>query len=198
MKTKATIGNYTVLLKSNLAQAIKVLYNTRKVIYYPANRDYPKLSEALDIFKLNINSMEDKGARVAIAFNGNFIYKKLDTDKKNSLIHFLDFLLLIPPPKFSIRKGKNTAIINEITVPKLSSILDSVLNFKFPRYWIDKQKEYESISIAIMRIINESDNNQSLPEPLWKIEQNLKEKDIESIKFYTAQIKEWISMGLIL
>ena len=76
--------------------------------------------------------------------------------------------------------------------------LDSLLNFKFPRYWIDKQKEYESISIAIMRIINENSNNQSLPESLWKIEQNLKEKDIESIKFYIDKIKEWISMGLIL
>jgi len=198
MKAKASTQNYTALLKSNLAQAIKVLYNTRKVTYYPANRDYPKLMEALGIFKTNIINLEEKGARIAITFNGSFIYKKLDEDKKNSLISFLDFLLLIPPPKFSIRKSRNSAIINEITVPKLSSILHTLLNFKFPRYWIDKQGEYESITIAIMRIINENGSNPGISRAASKIEINVQEKNIESINFYKDKIKEWLSMGLIL
>ncbi len=198
MKDKPHISNYTALLKSNLAQAIKALYNTRKIVYYPANRDYPKLSEALGIFKANISNLEEKGAMIAITFNGSFIYKKLDTGRKNSLMDFLDFLLLIPPPKPSIIKGKNTAIINEITVPKLSSILYSLLNFKFPRYWVDKRGEYESIAIAIMRIISENGNSSGISESISKIEGNVEEKNIETINFYKDKIKEWVSMGLIL
>ena len=90
MKPKVSTSNYTALLKSNLAQAIKVLYNTRKTTYYPANRDYPKLNEALEIFKSNISDLETKGAMITMNFNGSFIYKKLDAARKDNLLNFLD------------------------------------------------------------------------------------------------------------
>ncbi|MCL4311005.1 MAG: hypothetical protein M1462_01055 [Candidatus Thermoplasmatota archaeon] len=198
MKPKASTSNYTALLKSNLAQAIKVLYNTRKTTYYPANREYPKLNEALEIFKSNISDLETKGAMITMNFNGSFIYKKLDAARKDNLLNFLDFLLIIPPPKFSIRKIKKNAIINEITVPRLSSILDSLLHFKFPRYWIDKQDEYESIAIAIMEIIEENAENMEVAESIWRINNNIPEKNYEAINNYKNKIKEWLSMGLIL
>jgi hypothetical protein len=131
-------------------------------------------------------------------FNGSFIYKKLDAARKDNLLNFLDFLLIIPPPKFSIRKIRKNAIINEITVPRLSSILDSLLHFKFPRYWIDKQDEYESIAIANHGNNRGERENMEVAESIWRINNNIPEKNYEAINNYKNKIKEWLSMGLIL
>jgi hypothetical protein len=199
MKKKSSSPNSTALLKSNIAQAIKVLYLTRKVTYYPANRDYPKLKEAYGIFSSNMMELRDKNALMAVNFNGGFIYKKLDNQKYESLIDFLDFLLIIPAPRFSLSKTKNSAVINEITVPKLSAILDSLLGFKFPGYWADKQDIYECVVMAIMEIIRENTDNANVSMSISNIKNNeLSNENSKCINDYKNKIILWMSMGLIL
>jgi hypothetical protein len=199
MKKRQSTENSSALLKSNIAQAIKILYISRKVIYYRANRDYPKLSEAYSIFVKNINGLVNSGALIAVKINSGFIYKKLDAKIATSLIEFMDFLLVLPPDRYSIAKSRDTAIINEVTVPKLSRILKSILKFKFPAYWIDKQSEYECITLAIMDIIRETTDNIKISNSIDEIKN--RSSDIEKISCinnYKNKIKEWLSMGLML
>ena len=199
MTKKHSTGNVSALLKSNIAQAIKTLYITRKVIYYRANRDYPKLNSAYSIFVENINNLVDTGALIAVKFNSGFIYKKLDKKLADSIIEFLDFLLIIPPDRYSIMKSRDTAIINEITVPKLSRILRTILQFKFPEYWIDKQPEYECIAMAIMDIVRETTDNIELSNSIDDIKNRSSDMErINCINNYKNKIKEWISMGFII
>jgi hypothetical protein len=198
MTKKQSTENASALLKSNIAQAIRTLYITRNVIYYRANRDYPKLSEAYSIFVENINNLVDRGALIAVKFNNGFIYKKLDKKLAGTIIEFLDFLLIIPPDRYSIIKGRGTTVINEITVPKLSRILKIILQFKFPGYWIDRQTEYECIAIAIMDIVRETTENINLSNSIEDIKNRSSDmEEIDCINNYKNKIKEWLSMGFI-
>ncbi|WMT51119.1 MAG: hypothetical protein RE471_09090 [Ferroplasma sp.] len=199
MTKKRPTENASALLKSNIAQAIKTLYINRKVIYYRANRDYPKLSGAYSIFVENINNLVGSGALITVKFNSGFIYKKLDRELADAIIGFLDFLLIIPPDRYSIMKSRDTAIINEITVPKLSRILKTILQFKFPGYWVDKQPEYECIAVAILDIIRETTENIEVSNSIDNIKN--RSRDIEKtncINSYKNKINKWISMGFII
>lgn len=49
-----------------------------------------------------------------------------------------------------------------------------------------------------MEIIEENAENMEVAESIWRINNNIPEKNYEAINNYKNKIKEWLSMGLIL
>ncbi len=194
-KTKREIDK-NLLLRANIAQAIEALYFNRKSFFYPGNRDYYKLEKTFEIIKKNLIELLDKKPDMLIFDGDKFKHELFNQDMANNVIDFLNFLLYLPPPRLSFRL-KRAAEIGKMIVPTLTFILNSLINYKLPDYWLDKIDDYSVEAAAIIEILKENSNNQKIKHLSSKL---IKSFDVDKTKklLYKRKIAEWLRLNLII
>ena len=173
-KTKNDDKNLSpaALLRANIAQAIKELYTERHKLFYPENKDYERILKMLDVFYNNIDELSEKQPSIAVRTTSGFVYRKFDKNIATGTKDFFRFLTIIPPRGSIIRTAAITASVNGITVPRLSYILKTILEFKFPQYWTEYSGTYMNITAAILKIFNDQSHGEKTGETLNLVEKN--------------------------
>ncbi len=197
-KTKNDDKNLSpaALLRANIAQAIKELYTERHKLFYPENKDYERILKMLDVFYNNIDELSEKQPSIAVRTTSGFVYRKFDKNIATGTKDFFRFLTIIPPRGSIIRTAAITASVNGITVPRLSYILKTILEFKFPQYWTEYSGTYMNITAAILKIFNDQSHGEKTGETLNLVEKN--NLNLTESKEYEEKIKKWLNLGFLI
>lgn len=189
-----------VLLRSYIAQGIKLLYMDRKHYFSERSRDYAKIKEILEHISGEINGMVNEQPRMLIPSEDGFHYEKLSQEMADEITGFLSFITELPPPSYKIiSKWRKSADIGMMRIPTLTFILYSTLEFKVPRYYSSKIDDYACISAAIIDILRESSGSPKVGEIGEKIGESFHGKINEELKNeYKKNIIEWERLGLLI
>ena len=189
-----------VLLRSYIAQGIKLLYMDRKHYFSERSRDYAKIKEILEHISGEINGMVNEQPRMLIPSEDGFHYEKLSQEMADEITGFLNFITELPPPSYKIiSKWRKSADIGMMRIPTLTFILYSTLEFKVPRYYSSKIDDYACISAAIIDILRESSGSPKVGEIGEKIGESFGGKINEELKNkYKKNIIEWERLGLLI
>ncbi|MCL4327774.1 MAG: hypothetical protein M1149_05655 [Candidatus Thermoplasmatota archaeon] len=189
-----------VLLRSYIAQGIKLLYMDRKHYFSERSRDYAKIKEILEHISGEINGMVDEQPRMLVPSEDGFHYEKLSQEMADEITGFLNFITELPPPSYKIiSKWRKSADIGMMRIPTLTFILYSTLEFKVPRYYSSKIDDYACISAAIIDILRESSGSPKVGEIGEKIGESFGGKINEELKNkYKKNIIEWERLGLLI
>lgn len=189
-----------VLLRSYIAQGIKLLYMDRKHYFSERSRDYAKIKEILEHISGEINGMVDEQPRMLVPSEDGFHYEKLSQEMADEITGFLNFITELPPPSYKIiSKWRKSADIGMMRIPTLTFILYSTLEFKVPRYYSSKIDDYACISAAIIDILRESSGSPKVGEIGEKIGESFHGKINEELKNeYKKNIIEWERLGLLI
>lgn len=189
-----------VLLRSYIAQGIKLLYMDRKHFFSERSRDYVKIKETLEHITDKVNGMVESHPRMLVPSDEGFRYEKLDQEMADEIINFLKFIVELPPPSYKIiSKWRKTTDIGMIRVPTLTFILYSTVEFKIPRYYLGKIDDYACISAAIIEILRESSGSAKVWQIGDKISKSFSGKINEELKNkYKKNMIEWKRLGLLI
>lgn len=197
-KKPKTETDEDILLRANLAQAIKILYIDRNRLFYPENKSYDKLKETLTHVTKNLEDLGKKKPRMLVIKNGRFDYEVLDKKMAASLVDFLEFLMYLPPPNSILTRWKKTVEVGKMKIPTLSYILHSLLNYKVPDYWRYKLEDYTCISAAIIELLNESSESEKIIDATSRIKKNMaRDINVDKTLEYKRKIAEWMRLGLV-
>lgn len=189
-----------VLLRANIAQAIKILYLDRKYLFSNESKEYDKLNQVLINIMNNIEKLKEKHAKMMIPDGKQFKYMGLNNKLLQELKEYFEFLLDLPPPGYHIfARWKKSADIGMMHVPTLTYILYSLLDYKLPKSDPKRINRYTSIFAAIVEILQESSYNQNLIESADKIKDKIQDKvDKELEETFKEKIVEWMRLGLLI
>lgn len=197
-KEKNIKVNEDIVLRANLAQAIKILYIDRNGLFYPENKHYKKLKETLDHIIENLKELKEKKPRMLIMANDHFNYEAVNGEIINSLIDYLNFILFLPPPNSILTRFRKTVEIGKMKVPTLSYISYSLLNYKLPDYWKNNMEAYTGILTAIMALLNENSTDGRIGELVDRIKNNIDNNVNNYREKYIEKIREWLRLGLLI
>lgn len=204
MQLRKTISKFDqdkdVLLRSYIAQGIKLLYMDRKHFFSERSRDYVKIKEILEHITNEVRIMVEWHPRMLVPSDEGFRYERLDQGMADKIINFLNFIVELPPPSYKIiSKWRKTTDIGMMRIPTLTFILYSTLEFKIPRYYSGKIDDYACISAAIIDILRESSGSAKVLEISENISKNFSGKiNEESKNEYKKNIIEWKRLGLLI
>lgn len=189
-----------VLLRSYIAQGIKLLYMDRKHFFSERSRDYTKIKEILDHISGEIKGMVDEHPRMLVPSEDGFHYEKLSQEMADEITGFLNFITELPPPSYKIiSKWRKSADIGMMRIPTLTFILYSTLEFKIPKYYYSKIDDYACVSAAIIEILRESSGSAKVGEISEKIGESFSGKINEELRNeYKKNIIEWKRLGLLI
>ena len=189
-----------VILRSYIAQGIKLLYFDRKHFFSEENRDFAKLNEILKHISDEIKQIVSEKPRMLIPSKNGFSYEVLTQKTANKISNFLTFITELPPPGSRIiSKWKKSSDIGMMRVPTLTYILYSTTEYKIPGYYARKIDDYACISAAIIDIFRESSTSIRVNEISEEISRGIKDKiNIELKNEYKENIVEWVRLGLLI
>jgi len=189
-----------VLLRSYVAQGIKLLYLDRKHFFTERSRDYGKIREILEHITSEILNIVSEKPRMLIPDNDGFHYEKLSPEMAEDIVKFLNFITELPPPSYKIiSKWRKSVDIGMMRIPTLTYILYSTLEYKIPKYYSSKIDEYACISAAIIEILRESSKSMKVMEISNEISSNFRGViNVELKDEYKKNIVEWIRLGLLI